>query len=59
MPDPDPVDPAEKRLQTLEREVQSLKMRIIALERLLGTPGAEHPSDRGTVERKVVYDWQA
>lgn len=47
------------RIAGLEREIQALRLRVIALERLLGTPAAEHPADRGTVERKVTYDWQS
>lgn len=53
MPESDP-----DRIARLERELQALRLRVIALERLLGTTAAEHPEDRGTVERKAVYDWQ-
>ena len=47
-----------ERIARLERELQALRLRVIALERLLGNTAAEHPADRGTVERKAVYDWQ-
>ena len=59
---PSPADRApalEQRIRELEQQVAGLRLRIISLERLLGTTSAEHPADRGTVERKVVYDWQA
>lgn len=50
--------PDSGRIDQLEREIQLLKARIAALERILGTGSAEHPIDRGTVQKKVVYDWQ-
>lgn len=45
------------RLAGIERELRELKLRVIALERLVGA-GEEHPSDQTTVRRKVSYDWQ-
>ena len=48
-----------ERIARLEQQLQALRVRVAALERLVGTPAAEHPADRGVVERKVVYDWQA
>jgi hypothetical protein len=48
-----------ERIAELEREVQQLRIRIIALERLVGSSAPEHPVDRGVVEGKVTYDWQA
>jgi hypothetical protein len=53
------ASPDLDRIAELERQVRELRLRVIALERLLGTTAAEHPSDRSTVERKAVYDWQA
>jgi hypothetical protein len=46
------------RVAQLEREVRDLRLRVIALERLVGS-SREHPSDRTTVREKVSYDWQA
>ncbi|HTT25860.1 MAG TPA: hypothetical protein VMH90_02705 [Thermoplasmata archaeon] len=46
------------RIADLEREVQALRLRVIALERLVGSSAPEHQADRGVVERKVTYDWQ-
>jgi hypothetical protein len=45
------------RLAEIERELRELRMRVIALERLVGA-GEEHPTDQTTVRRKVSYDWQ-
>jgi hypothetical protein len=45
------------RVAVLERELRELKLRVIALERLVGA-GEEHPTDQTTVRRKVSYDWQ-
>jgi hypothetical protein len=45
------------RLAGLERELRELRIRLIALERLVGA-GEEHPTDQTTVRRKVSYDWQ-
>jgi hypothetical protein len=45
------------RVAELERELRDLRLRVAALERLVGTAG-EHSADRTTVERKVTYDWQ-
>lgn len=47
-----------ERLDSLEREVERLRVRVAALERLMGA-GSEHPEDDSTVRRKVTYDWQA
>ena len=47
-----------ERLASLEREVERLRVRVAALERLMGA-GSEHPEDDSTVRRKVTYDWQA
>ena len=52
-------DATADRIALLEQQLQALKLRVLALERLSGTAPAEHPADRGTVERKVVYDWQS
>lgn len=45
------------RVAELERELREMRIRVIALERLVGA-GEEHPSDQTTVRRKVSYDWQ-
>ncbi len=45
------------RIERLERQVQELRTRLAALERLVGTSG-EHSADRTTVSKKVTYDWQ-
>jgi len=46
------------RLAQLERELKELRLRVIALERMLGA-GELHPADSSTVQKKVTYDWQA
>jgi len=46
------------RLDRLEAELKELRLRVQALERLVGTAG-EHPADRTVVQGKVSYDWQA
>lgn len=48
----------EPRIAELEREIERLRLRVAALERLMGA-GSEHPADDSTVRRKVTYDWQA
>ena len=48
----------EHRVAELERELRDVRLRLAALERLMGA-GAEHPADNTTVRKKVVYDWQA
>ncbi len=48
----------ENRVAELERELKDVRLRLAALERLMGA-GAEHPADNTTVRKKVVYDWQA
>jgi hypothetical protein len=53
-----PTTEAERILE-LEHEIQALRLRVIALERLVGSSAPEHDVDRGVVERKVTYDWQA
>ncbi len=45
------------RIVELERELRELRLRVIQLERLVGS-GEEHPTDQTTVRRKVSYDWQ-
>jgi hypothetical protein len=45
------------RLAEIERELRELRIRVVALERLVGA-GEEHPTDQTTVRRKVSYDWQ-
>ncbi len=53
------MDPTpEERIAALEEEVRLLKLRVAALERLVGTSVPEHPADQRVVQRKVVYDWQ-
>lgn len=47
-----------ERIAELERELEHLRTRVAALERLMGA-GSEHPADDSTVRRKVTYDWQA
>jgi hypothetical protein len=37
------------RISDLERDVQLLKLRVIALERLVGSSAPEHEADRGVV----------
>ncbi len=54
---PDPSDELRSRLARLEQELRELRLRVSALERLVGTSG-EHASDRSTVQGKVSYDWQ-
>ena len=49
-------DPAA-RIDHLERELNELRLRLAALERLLDER-LEHPTDRKTVRQKVTYDWQ-
>lgn len=46
------------RLVALERELKELRLRVAALERLVGSTG-EHDVDRSTVQKKVSYDWQS
>ena len=46
------------RLEQLEHELKELRIRVIALERMLGG-GDLHPADSATVQKKVTYDWQA
>ncbi len=57
MAPPHDDDPAE-RLASLERELRELRVRVAALERLLGAR-TEHPADEASVRKKVAYDWQA
>lgn len=45
------------RIAQLERELQELRARVVALERLVGN-SAEHSADRSIVREKVSYDWQ-
>jgi hypothetical protein len=45
------------RIAEIERELRELRIRVVALERLVGA-GEEHPTDQTTVRRKVSYDWQ-
>ncbi len=45
------------RLAQVERDLKELRLRVIALERMLGA-GELHPADSSTVQRKVSYDWQ-
>jgi hypothetical protein len=45
------------RLSQAERELKELRIRVIALERMLGA-GEMHPADSSTVQKKVAYDWQ-
>jgi hypothetical protein len=52
-----PADPST-RIAQLERELKDLKLRVAALERLVGNSG-EHSADRSIVREKVSYDWQA
>lgn len=53
-----PEGDVRARLADLEREIERLRVRVAALERLMGA-GAEHAADDSTVRRKVTYDWQA
>jgi len=46
------------RLAAVERDLKELRLRVAALERMLGA-GELHPADSATVQKKVVYDWQA
>lgn len=52
------ASPPPDRLDELEAQVQDLKRRVAALERLVGSSVPEHPVDQSVVQRKVVYDWQ-
>ena len=45
------------QLEALQREVRLLKLRVAALERLVGNAG-EHSADKTVVREKAVYDWQ-
>ena len=56
--DQGPTADVRVRLADLERELERLRVRVAALERLMGA-GSEHPADESTVRRKVTYDWQA
>jgi hypothetical protein len=56
MPPPENPD-LQNRLSQLERELKELRVRVVALERMLGA-GDLHASDSSTVQKKVVYDWQ-
>ena len=56
--DQGPSADVRTRLADLERELERLRVRVAALERLMGA-GSEHPADESTVRRKVTYDWQA
>lgn len=46
------------RLARVELELKELRLRVIALERLVGA-GELHPADSSTVQKKVTYDWQS
>ena len=46
------------RLAQVEHELRDLRLRVVALERMLGA-GDLHPTDSATVQKKVTYDWQA
>jgi hypothetical protein len=48
----------EDRFRQLEFQIRELRMRILALEKLLA-PRAENPTDRTTVREKATYDWQS
>jgi hypothetical protein len=54
----EPAVELKVRLDRLEAELKELRLRVQALERLVGTAG-EHPADRTVVQGKVSYDWQA
>ncbi|MCI4318657.1 MAG: hypothetical protein L3K23_00790 [Thermoplasmata archaeon] len=54
---PDPASTYEQRLRALELQIEQLKDRLEALERLSG-PRAENPTDTAVVRKKVTYDWQ-
>ncbi|MCI4350125.1 MAG: hypothetical protein L3K15_01230 [Thermoplasmata archaeon] len=47
----------EQRLRALEQQLEQLKARVEAIERLAG-PRVEHPADTAVVREKVAYDWQ-
>jgi hypothetical protein len=54
----DDVGPAlQNRLEQLERDLRELRLRVAALERLVGASG-EHSADRQVVREKARYDWQ-
>lgn len=46
------------RLAALEKEIRELRLRVVALERLVGAGGL-HDYDQATVRQKVSFDWQA
>lgn len=48
----------EDRFRQLELQIRELRVRILALEKLLA-PRAENPTDRTTVREKATYDWQS
>jgi len=56
MATPLPADLAT-RLAAMEKELKELRLRVVALERMLGA-GELHPADQSTVQKKVTYDWQ-
>jgi hypothetical protein len=47
----------ESRLRAAETQIEQLKARIAALERL-ASPRVDNPSDQTAVREKVAYDWQ-
>lgn len=57
MSSPAPSDLAA-RLAQVEHDLRELRLRVIALERLVGA-GELHPADQSTVQKKVTYDWQS
>jgi len=62
-PNPDAMSTSARpdlaaRLAQVELELKELRLRVIALERMLGA-GELHPADSSTVQKKVTYDWQA
>ena len=54
---PDPTTTYEQRLRALEQQIEQLKDRLEALERLAG-PRVDNPTDTAVVRKKVTYDWQ-
>ena len=52
-----PTPDLAARLSQVERELKELRLRVVALERMLGA-GELHPADSSTVQKKVSYDWQ-
>jgi hypothetical protein len=52
-----PASDMNSRIDALERELRSLRLRVAELERQLGVR-RDRPDDQATIVQKVTYDWQ-